>query len=293
MESIAELLAGFAFFLVGLKLFSSNLNQLTSHRFRAFITHYTPNDFVAGLWGSILSIFTAGNTFLTPCVAGGLLTVKALTLRKAIMITIWSRVGSCFYIYLAGINIKLFVMFLIGITGISYAISKPKKLTTLAASTFSLGLVLFGIQEIKSSTKVLVTLPWFENLIQYTYQYPFIAFIAGVLFIICAQSLFGALVITVGFVASGVFNIQQALLFIYGLYLGEAILKIFYLPVFKRAFKKTIVLLPIFYFVAFFIGTLFFIAEHLSGIPITDSFYSLLDTVPHATSLTSTLEFIC
>lgn len=280
MESVAAFLAGFAFFLVGVKLFSSNLNQLTSLRFRMFITEYTPNSFMAALWGLVLSVFTAGNTFITPCIVAGLLTVKALTMRKAILIFLWSRVGSCLFIYIAGFNIQLFVLFLVGITGISWAISKPRKLKTLAAATFSLGLILFGIQEIKSSSKILVTQPWFEHLIQYTQSYPEIAFFAGVIFILFAQSLFGALVVNVGFVASGIFTMEQAALFTYGLYLGEAILKIFYLPAFKRLFKRMIALLPLFYASAFIFGILSYLIEKLFHLPLVEATYAKMGIAP-------------
>ena len=101
MSSVAAFISGFAFFLVGLKLFSANLNQITSKRFRVLITRFTPNDWMAGLWGVLLSLLTAGNTILTPCITAGFKTVKAIDFRKSIQIVIWSRVGSCFFIYLA------------------------------------------------------------------------------------------------------------------------------------------------------------------------------------------------
>ena len=279
MDSFAGFIAGFAFFLVGLKLFSTNLNQITSKRFRTLITRFTPNDCLAGMWGVLLSLLTAGNTVLTPCITAGFESVHAINFRKAIQIVLWSRVGACFFIYLAGFNIKLLVLIMMGIAGISFAINRPKRYANLTSSIFNLGLVLFGIQLIKGSTKVLIKLSWFHDIIDYTQQYPEIAFVAGVIFILGAQSLFGALVVTLSFIDSGVFDINQAILFMYGVYLGEAVLKIFYMTAFKGVFKQVMFLLPIIYFCTFLTGMLAY-TLHVMDIPFIQHYAHLWASSP-------------
>jgi phosphate:Na+ symporter len=274
MEHLAGFIAGIAFFFVGLKLFSAELNHATSPRFRNLIMQSTPNDFVAGVWGIFLSIFTAGNTFLTPCIAASFESIQAITFRKAIQIVIWSRVGSCFYIYLAGFNIKLLILFMLGIAGIAFAFNKSKKYAALASGVFFLGLVLFGIQLIKQNTKYLVMQPWFSSIMEYTSDYPIIAFAAGFLFLMGAQSLFGTLVISISFLESGLFDINQSLLFIYGSYLGEAVLKIFYLPAFHDVFKQIMAMLPITYALACLIGLTIYGLETLFQVPIITPFMS-------------------
>jgi phosphate:Na+ symporter len=254
MDSFAGFIAGFAFFLVGLKLFATNLNQVASKRFRTLITRFTPNDYLAGIWGVFLSLLTAGNTVLTPCITAGFESVHAINFRKAIQIVLWSRVGACFFIYLAGINIKLLVLIMMGIAGISFAINKPKRYANLASSVFNLGLVLFGIQLIKGSTRGLVEYPWFQTIVEYTQLYPETALLAGVLFLLASQSLFGSLVVTLSFIDSGVFDIQQAIFFTYGIYLGEGILKCFYLTAFKGIFRQVLCIIPLTYFCTFAVG---------------------------------------
>ncbi|MFT4553547.1 MAG: phosphate:Na+ symporter [Chlamydiales bacterium] len=280
MHFFAEFIAGFAFFLVGLKLFSVNLNQLTSKRFRTLITKYTSNDVMAGFSGVLLSLLTAGNTVLTPCIAAGFETVKAINFRKAIQIVLWSRVGACLFIYLAGLDIHIFILFLLGMAGISFASNKPKGYSTFASSAFDLGLVLFGITTIKHSTKVLLEFDWFSQIVEYTQLYPEISFLAGIVFILCSQSLFGAMVIAVSFIDSGVFNIEQAVLFSYGVYLGEAILKIFYLTAFKGIFKKVMSLLPAIYLFVFFVAFLDYILENYVGIPLIQAAAHAISSSP-------------
>ncbi|MBT3394065.1 MAG: Na/Pi cotransporter family protein [Waddliaceae bacterium] len=277
METLAGFVAGFAFFLVGIKLFSGTIHQLTSDRVRDLMMRFTPNSFAAGFWGIILSLFTAGNTFLTPCISASLATVKAIDLRKALMITIWSRVGACFYIYVAGFNIEVAVLMMLGISGISFALDKPRRFVTMATSIFYLSVVLFGIQLIKSSSKVLVEYPWFDNIVVYAQAYPYLAFVAGFLFLICAQSLFGALVVNLSFIGSGIFTIDQAILFAFGIYAAEAILKILYLPAFKDRFKQTLAVLPIFYAAAMTIGVVLFLTETLTHL----SFVKALGGIGH------------
>lgn len=286
MSSVAAFISGFAFFLVGLKLFSANLNQITSKRFRVLITRFTPNDWMAGLWGVLLSLLTAGNTILTPCITAGFKTVKAIDFRKSIQIVIWSRVGSCFFIYLAGFDIQVLVLFMMGMAGISFAINKPKRYITFASSVFNLGLVLFGIQQIKSSTKILIHFDWFSEIVHYTQQYPEIAFLAGFLFLICAQSLFGALVVALSFIdpdpdtGLALFNVQQAILFVYGVYLGEAVLKIFYLAAFKGVFRQVMCLLPLIYFAMFFFACFSYLFDRFLDIPSIERLAAYLASSP-------------
>lgn len=283
MGSLAGFIAGFAFFLVGLKLFAANINQLTSDRFRIMMTRFTPNDWMAALWGIVLSLLTAGNTVLTPCIAAGFESVHAISFRKGIQIVIWSRVGACFFIYLAGFDIKLLVLLMMGCAGISFAINKPRKYVTMTSSIFNLGLVLYGIQLIKMSTKVLIKFRWFESIVEYTQLYPEIAFLAGFLFLIVAQSLFGTLVVALSFIDSGIFQFDQALMFMYGSYLGEAVLKVFYLAAFKGVFRQMMSLLPIAYSVIFGVGFLTYVLENLLGVPF-------LQSLAHANSSSYKIE---
>ncbi|SCA63718.1 hypothetical protein SCG7109_AY_00010 [Chlamydiales bacterium SCGC AG-110-M15] len=276
MSSLAGFVAGFAFFLVGLKLFATNLNQLTSNRFRILMTQFTPNGFMAGMWGIVLSLLTAGNTVLTPCISAGFQSVNAINIRKAIQIVIWSRVGACFFIYLAGFNIKVLVLLMMGFAGISFAINKPRHYSTMTSSIFHLGLVLYGIQLIKSSTKVLIKLQWFETIVDYTQLYPEISFIAGFIFLMVAQSLFGTLVIALSFIDSGIFQFDQALMFMYGSYLGEGVLKIFYLAAFKGIFRQMMGLLPVIYFCTFGVGLFTYVLDDILGIPFLQELAHIL-----------------
>lgn len=271
MATFASFIAGFAFFLVGIKLFSANINQLTSKRFQSLVKRFTPNDYVAALWGIILSLITAGNTVLTPCITAGFESIKAINFRKAIQIVLWSRVGSCAFIYIAGFNIKVFILFMLGIAGLSFAFKRPRRYVSFASAIFDLGLILFGIQQIKSSTKLLVHYDWFEQMTLYAQDVPEAALVIGFLFLICAQSLFGGIVVALSFLDSHIFNAEQATLFLYGAYLGEAILKILYLRAFKGIFKQVMSLLPLIYFVTFFVGISSYIFGHYFGLPSIES----------------------
>lgn len=271
MATFAGFIAGFAFFLVGIKLFSANINQLTSKRFQLLVKRFTPNDYVAALWGIVLSLLTAGNTVLTPCITAGFESIKAINFRKAIQIVLWSRVGSCAFIYIAGFNIKVLILFMLGIAGLSFALKKPRRYVSFASAVFDLGLVLFGIQQIKSSTKLLVHYEWFDQMTIYAQEVPEVAFFIGVLFLICAQSLFGGIVVALSLLDSQIFNSQQATLFLYGAYLGEAILKIFYLSAFKGVFKRVMSLLPLIYFVTFFMGISSYICGRYFDLPSIES----------------------
>jgi hypothetical protein len=92
------------------------------------------------------------------------------------------------------------------------------------------------------------------------------ALVAGVVFLLCSQSLFGALVVTMSFLESGVFDFNQTFLFAFGCYLGAAILKSFYLPAFKDVFKQLVAVIPVYYAVAFLISATLYFLENTLGV---------------------------
>jgi Na+/phosphate symporter len=280
MAPIARFLAGFAFMLFGLKLFSLNINQLTSHRFRKLVTRFTPNAFFAMCWGTILSILTAGKAILTPCIAGALLSFQAITIEKASLMVIWSCVGSTFFVYIAGYKLKTFILMIIGIFGLGYVFNKPKGWKTSLACVFSLGLILLGIQEIKESAITLIQLPILQSAIDTTKAYPIIALLAGAAISFCIQNVFGTLVIGISLVDTGALELEQAMLYTYGAYFGEGTAKFLYLPAFSTVYKRLIILLPAFYLLTFFIGVSSHFIERYWEIPLYYQFVNNLTDDP-------------
>ncbi|MGA8163843.1 MAG: Na/Pi symporter [Waddliaceae bacterium] len=264
MIAFSKFLAGLAFFLMGLRLFSANLNQLTGPGFRHLVVRFTRNNAMAGLSGIVLSLLTVGNAMITPLIAAGLQSVNAFTLHQSIYLIVWSRLGSCLFVYLAGFDIETLALFLVGVSGIVSALGKSRRFATFMMSIFALAMVLYGIQGIKDGAKVLLEMDWFTVVIAQALENPWIAFSAGWLFVVVSQSLFGALVLVL---SAGIFNMQAALLFVYGAYLGETTIKAFCLAGFKHAFRQAMGVMVLFYLLAFLIGMLFFFLEEQFSLP--------------------------
>lgn len=280
MEAISFVLTGFAFFLLGLKFFSNSLSQVTGDRFSYLIAKFTPNNTMAGLWGAILSQISAGNMLLISCIAAGMRTIGAISLEKALLILNWSRVGSASYIYLAGFNIKLAIMIVLGLAGIAFALNRPKKYVPLASSIFNLSLVLFGIQMIKGATKPLAKLDWFQAFIDMASQEPVLYFFVGFLFLIFTQSFFGAMVIGLSFIEGEILSLHEAIIFTCGSYLGIAVTKLFYLLAFEKDFRRVISFLSVYYGLCTLLSLFFYLLELWGHLPLLTALASSFSDSP-------------
>jgi phosphate:Na+ symporter len=276
MELIANFLAGFAFFLVGMNAFTASLNQLISERFRDIMTRFTPNGFAAAIWGILMNIFTAGSTVLTPIISGGLVSAEAISLRHSIIMIVWGRIGFCAYIYLASFNIKLAIMLVIGGAGISYAIERPKDYRIFMSSVFYLCLMLLGIFYITDGTASMTQAPWFKAIIDQTRNYPALAFLSGGLFLFLSQSAFGTMLIATSMFATRTFDSSQTILFLYGCYFGECILEYLYRLPFRGIFKQILTLMPLFFVCATTISLLDLLITYVFKIQIIHYLSSLL-----------------
>jgi Na+/phosphate symporter len=261
IKVIASLLAGYGLFLVGLKEFTHLLNQATSESFEKILKRATKRPVVNALAGILVGLFTVGNIILSVCIAGAAHSLNIINKRKTLVLVNFSRLGACLYVFLAGFNLNLFILCALGLSGISYAIQKPKNWQKLMPLLFQLAVVLFGIQLIKTSADLLDDNPVMAQILALTQVYPYLAFLAGFVVMFISQSFFASMVICISFVGSEVFSLEEAVLCTCGIYFSLAITRYFYLFAFKKSFKMAMSFVPYYYFLCSFLIFIFYLFQ--------------------------------
>src|SRR5215470_306605 len=144
---LANVIAGLGPFFSGLRLIDANLRQATGRRLRTAVGRITQNRWLSGIVGVLTGALlqsTSGIVFiLVSLVASGLTTV-----RRALPIVIWANVGCAALIFVAVLDLRLAILYLLGVAGAGFAFDRSHKSDVLAA-VFGVGMLFYGIELMK------------------------------------------------------------------------------------------------------------------------------------------------
>ena len=222
LEIIATMVAGIGLFFSGIKILSNSMKNLASHRFRLIIAKWTNNPFLAAFWGFASGMITqsSSNTvfILVGLVRGGLIGVRA-----ALPVIIWSSVGTTVLIFLVAINIKLGILILVGFSGIFFGFDKGSRRESFYAALFGISLLLFGFHELKSGSTPFAQMDFIRNVFQYAKDSYVVAILIGIVlrFLIHSSTTIAVLIMTIS--DSGLIGLDQVILMIFSMSIGEAL----------------------------------------------------------------------
>lgn len=224
MSNGATAWAGLGLFLIGVRLLTTHLKQLTTGPIRVFLTRALNRFGAAELVGFVsgaLSQSTSAVTFL----ATGLLSSGALTLRKAIPMLAWANIGTSVLVLLAAVDIRTLVFMLLGSVGIATLLSaeQSERSRQLQYAALGLGLLLLGLSLIKDSALAAQGNASSIEFFQFAASAAPIAFLVGLVVAIAVQSSAMVAVLALPLVASGLVAFDQAVMFIYGASAGSGL----------------------------------------------------------------------
>src|SRR5499427_5981863 len=139
---LANMVAGLGLFFSGLRMVDANLRQTTGRQLRGIVVRLTRNSWVAGLVGvatGALVQSSSGVVFiLVSLVSSGLTTV-----RRALPIVTWANVGCCALIFAAVLDLRLAILYVIGVAGAVFAFDRSRKFGAFGA-VFGVGMLFYG-----------------------------------------------------------------------------------------------------------------------------------------------------
>ncbi|HET7715511.1 MAG TPA: Na/Pi symporter, partial [Bauldia sp.] len=258
LSIIANGIGGVGIFFAGMYLLAENLKKLTGGRFRRTVAAWTRSLWAGILWGfaagAVMQSMSAITFIIVSMLGSGLLTVES-----GLAILLGANIGGTVLVVIATLDIHLFVLVVLGVAGVSFAIERAARARTFLLAVFGVGLVFLGLSMLQEGVGPLASEPWVRDLIVSAgSSYLLIFGIAALLtFITQASTSIALLAITLA--SAGVLNFEQCVMAIYGLNVGSSVLtyvlsggltgRLRQVAMFQVAFNfvAAFLLLPLFY----------------------------------------------
>src|SRR5262245_11875416 len=265
------MLAGLGIFFAGLKEISRQLTTIGHSRLRDLVTQASANPTLGAVWGVVVGFITqSGRT--AAYLVGSLVHTGVLPLGRALPLVLWANTGCSLMIVAAFLPTESLIYILVGLAGLSLAFEFPPGSRSVSGALFSLALILFGLQLVKSSSSQLLAIPWAATLLDLVRDSGPIAFVAGTLLTLLAQSHIAIILLSIVMAQSGVFVASEHVFMqVYGAYAGSAVLTYVLAMSFKGVARQSVMAQVLYNLVgtALFVGLLY--AEQLTHIPLVQA----------------------
>ncbi len=226
MELAALFLAGLSLFFTGMAGLKTRLQQLSGRRFRSALARVTDRPILAGLLGIVFGAVTQSASAVA-FIVSAMVATGLITLRRALPVVAASNVGTALLVFLAAIDLRLAVLFLIGLTGIMIAFRVSVRFETVLAALFSIGLLFYGLNLMKAAFAPLPGFAWFIEFAAFLKSWVLAPFLLGAALRMVIQSSSAIGVIAMTLHIGGLFTDEQAALLICGAGPGVALSGLF------------------------------------------------------------------
>src|SRR5262245_57212473 len=195
----ATLVAGLGLFFSGLRMIDVNLRHETGRQLRTLIGRLTSQGWLAVLIGIVTGALVQSSSgivfILVSLVSSGLTTV-----RRALPIVTWANVGCCALIFVAVLDLRLAILYMVGLAGAASAFDRSHRSDILGA-LFGIGMLFYGIELMKSGAEPLQEMPWAPALLDGRSYV--LAFAGGAAFSFVTQSATAVSLLAIGFAQTG------------------------------------------------------------------------------------------
>src|SRR5262245_6382525 len=263
---LANVIAGLGLFFSGLRLIDGNLRQATGRRLRAAVGRITQNRWRSGtvgvLTGALLQS-TSGIVFiLVSLVASGLTTV-----RRALPIVTWANVGCCALIFVAVMDLRLAILYLLGVAGAAFAFDRSHRNHALAA-VFGVGMLFYGIELMKIGAELLKQLPLFAGMLQGSGHSLVLAFVAATAFSFVTQSSTAVSILSIGLAQTGLLGAFPTMSALYGANLGSTFSRMLMSSGLRGSVRQLTAFQDLFKIVGAVVFVTLLFTEHFTRVPL-------------------------
>lgn len=222
IESLGAALGGLGLFFAGVRLLTDNLKRLAGRRLRRAIINWTKRPLLAFGWGTLIGSVSQSVPVVV-FVLVGMLSAGMMTVKAALPIIVGANIGASMLVFLTTLDIKLIMLFAIGVTGIALNSDYLTNWQPLIGALFGLGLLMLGISILQEGAVPLVQQPWAADLLESARDSYMIIFFVAAGLTILAQTATTIGILAIAFAGAGVFTMEQTLMAIYGANFGGSV----------------------------------------------------------------------
>lgn len=222
LELLALYLAGLAFFFSGMSGVSDNLRQMSGQRLRQVLGRLTHRPVMAGLVGAMLGAITQSASVVA-FILSGMVSTGLLPITRALIVLACANIGTALLVFVAASDLHVSILLLIGITGLILAFRLVRTWKPAVASGMSVGMLFLGLEMMKQAFQPLASSAEFTHTAHFLEQWPYAAFLLGVVMrtFIHSSSAVAAIVVTIN--RGGQLGDFPAMMVIAGLGPGSAL----------------------------------------------------------------------
>jgi phosphate:Na+ symporter len=225
VAQIGLFVSGMGFFFFGLHLVTSHLQQSGGHKLRRLLARVTDRTWLSCLLGVLAGAVTQSASaiavILASMTASGIVTV-----RRALPILAWTNVGATLLIFLALLDVRMAVLYLLGLSAIAFSYGRQLRWRTLFGVVLGICLLFYGLDAMKQSGQAFQEMAWFQELWGRAQQAFFLAFASGVLLAFVTQSSNAVILLGVGMAQHRLLVAENTMMVIYGAHLGSTLARL-------------------------------------------------------------------
>ena len=274
LQDIGSFIAGLGLFFVGIKTLTTHLRDLTGRRFRQLLDRSTRNPLLSAFGGALLGATMQTGSAIT-FILVGMVSAGMISVERSLPVRLGAAVGTSAMVFIATMDIKIFILFLVGIAGISLAQSRSPK--PILGVLFGGGIMFFGLDMVGESAAHVTQIEGFKNAITSVNGAPLTAFLLAGILSIVIQSPQSVAILAIAMTVGGVLDTWTTLVMIYGCNLGGGI-SIYLMAAGLKGTSKQITIFQVWFNVitAFALLLLFFV-ERYFGIPLVHALVTSLN----------------
>ncbi|GGF89305.1 hypothetical protein GCM10007301_56530 [Azorhizobium oxalatiphilum] len=222
MSIFAELLAGLGLLFVGLKLMGAHLQHAMGREVRRLLRAATVSRVSAFLCGAVAGAVTQSSNAVT-LIAANLVRGGVFQTRQAIPVVAGANVGTSALVFIASVNLKVAVFYLVGLVGLAFHLRMDKRAGWRDWMGVMLGLALLflGLDFIKSAPQELDLAAAAQAV--GSLLTPTRGFILGCLLALVTQSASTPTILAVAVVQARVMGLEDGMFLVIGANLGSGL----------------------------------------------------------------------
>lgn len=217
LEVVGSLIAGLGLFFFGIKTLTTHLQDLTGRRFRRMLDRSTRNPMLSAFGGALLGATVQTGSAIT-FILVGMVGAGMISVKRSLPVRLGASVGTSAMVFIATMDIKTFILFLVGIAGISLAQTRSPR--PLIAVLFGGGIMFFGLDMVGESAGFAAQYDFVEKAITSVNGAPLSAFLLAGILSIAIQSPQSVAILSIAMTVGGVLDSWTTMAIIYGCNFG-------------------------------------------------------------------------